>query len=449
MKTSILIALTALCGLISAQAIQAQSGQELFQQALVMELSHGRVRAAIPLYQRIVMEFASDRALVAKALIRLGAAQEALGSTEAKRAYQRIVSYYPDQREQLVVAQSRLAALTTETVGGGDGEVRRVLQPSALCSDQSDAAIATFEDANLRVRVRSALLIGPREDLTCSLVSGLTVLDASGTGIESLVGIQNLTGLTRLDLRSNSITDISQLSGLTGLLNLDVGTNSITNISALSGLTNLTRLTIRCNYSITDISALSGLTNLTGINMRCNSITDLSPLSRLTNLRYIHFGLNKVTDISPLSELTNLTDLRMLVNSVSDISPLSGLTKLTTVRLQSNSISDISALGGLTSLTEAFLSGNSISDLSPLSGLTGLTNLYLRGNRVTNISGLSRLTSLTDIGLGENPDLRNIQPLLDNTGLGAGDMVYLQSTNVSCTDVAALRVRVRVQSDCP
>ena len=48
-----------------------------------------------------------------------------------------------------------------------------------------------------------------------------------------------------------------------------------------------------------------------------------------------------------------------------------------------------------------------------------------------------------------DPDLSNIQPLLDNTGLGAGDIVYLQSTNVSCTDVAALRARVRVQSDCP
>ena len=39
--------------------------------------------------------------------------------------------------------------------------------------------------------------------------------------------------------------------------------------------------------------------------------------------------------------------------------------------------------------------------------------------------------------------------LLDNTGLGAGDIVYLQRTNVSCTDVAALRAKVRVRSDCP
>ena len=43
MKTSILIATAVLCGLINAPSIEAQSGQELFQQALVMELSDGEV----------------------------------------------------------------------------------------------------------------------------------------------------------------------------------------------------------------------------------------------------------------------------------------------------------------------------------------------------------------------------------------------------------------------
>jgi hypothetical protein len=42
------------------------------------------------------------------------------------------------------------------------------------------------------------------------------------------------------------------------------------------------------------------------------------------------------------------------------------------------------------------------------------------------------------------------RPLLDNTGLAAGDIVWLGSTGVSCTDVAALEAKgVTVQSDCP
>ena len=61
---------------------------------------------------------------------------------------------------------------------------------------------------------------------------------------------------------------------------------------------------------------------------------------------------------------------------------------------------------------------NSITDISPLSGLTSLTNLSLIGNSISDI-----------------------QPLLDNTGLGAGDSVELGFTSVSCTDVAALRAK--------
>ena len=51
--------------------------------------------------------------------------------------------------------------------------------------------------------------------------------------------------------------------------------------------------------------------------------------------------------------------------------------------------------------------------------------------------------------LGNNPNLTDIQSLLDNTGLGAGDIVDLQFTSVSCSDVAALEAKgVTVLSDC-
>jgi len=63
---------------------------------------------------------------------------------------------------------------------------------------------------------------------------------------------------------------------------------------------------------------------------------------------------------------------------------------------------------------------------------------------------LSGLTSLTFLGLQHNAGLTELQPLLDNTGLGAGDDVDLKSTNVSCADVAALEAKgVVVDSDCP
>ncbi len=215
----------------------------------------------------------------------------------------------------------------TVQVASGDGQtdtqqltitVPPLLEPSELCSDYPDYAIATFEDAGLEGRIRSALLVGAQELLTCGLISGLTVLDARSVGITSLVGIQNLTSLSDLDL----------------------------------------------------------------------------------------IYIPNLTDIGPLSGLTSLTYLRLI--------------------------------------------GNSISDISALSGLTGLWYLDLTGNSISDISALSGLTSLWELGLASNPDLSNIQPLLDNTGLGVGDYVSLQSTKVSCTDVAALRATgVSVGSDCP
>ena len=82
-------------------------------------------------------------------------------------------------------------------------------------------------------------------------------------------------------------------------------------------------------------------------------------------------------------------------------------------------ISDVSALSGLTRLRELDLTFNSISDIGPLSGLTSLMNLFL----------------------SSNSDLTDIQPLLDNAGLGAGDTVSLLNVNpaMPCAEVAQLR----------
>ena len=129
---------------------------------------------------------------------------------------------------------------------------------------------------------------------------------------------------------------------------------------------------------------------------------------------------------------------------------IQNLTSLTELNLITNLITDISLLSGLTSLQLLELGGNSISDISPLNGLTSLQRLHLNFNLITDISALSGLTGLKNLVLDGNPGISNIQPLLDNTGLGAGDIVELTGTSVSCTDVAALQAKgVAVVSDCP
>ena len=97
----VLGALAAACLALGASGAHAQSGYELFQQALGKERSNGEIQEAIALYERIVAEDGGDRALAARALLRMGRAYETLGSPEARRVYQRVLLDYPGQREQV------------------------------------------------------------------------------------------------------------------------------------------------------------------------------------------------------------------------------------------------------------------------------------------------------------------------------------------------------------
>ena len=55
--------------MLGLAAIAAETGAELFQKALTAERAAGNLEEAIKLYQRVAKEFASDRALAAKALV--------------------------------------------------------------------------------------------------------------------------------------------------------------------------------------------------------------------------------------------------------------------------------------------------------------------------------------------------------------------------------------------
>ena len=71
----------------------------------------------------------------------------------------------------------------------------------------------------------------------------------------------------------------------------------------------------------------------------------------------------------------------------------------------------------------------------------------LQDNSITDVGPLRGLTMLRWLYLSDNPNLTDIQPLIDNGGFGR---VELQNTNVGCADVAALEAKgVIVESECP
>jgi len=89
----------------------AQSGHELFQQALSKERAEGKLQEAIALYQRVVEVANADHGLAARALLQLGRCYETLGNAEARTAYERLIARYPDQTDLVTQAKGRLASL--------------------------------------------------------------------------------------------------------------------------------------------------------------------------------------------------------------------------------------------------------------------------------------------------------------------------------------------------
>ena len=106
----------------------AQSGADLFQQAIRKERVDGDLKAAISLYQRVLKEHGADRTLSAKTLVQLGQAYEKLGNADATSSYQRVLREYADQSEPAAVARTRLAALSVSAASSFAGEpvVRRI-----------------------------------------------------------------------------------------------------------------------------------------------------------------------------------------------------------------------------------------------------------------------------------------------------------------------------------
>ena len=186
---------------------------------------------------------------------------------------------------------------------------------------------------------------------------------------------------------------------------------------------------------------VSGLTSLTAAGAE---IEDLEGIQRLTGLERLDLWDNAIIDISPLGGLTSLSWLNIGANSVADVSALAGLTNLTFLQIRENEIADVGGLGVLTRLTDLDISYNDISDISALSGLTSLTTLRVYNNPITDIAAMRGMTSLSELHVHDLPDLTTIQPLVENTGLGEGDVVIVYNSNV-CSEVRELRdKRVRV-----
>ena len=103
---------------MAGNAPQADDPGVRLRAAIEKEEVDGDLQGAIDLYRKIIADHGGNRAVAAKALLRLGGCHEKLGQTEARKAYERLLAEYPDQAEQAKAARQRLSALDAPRAGG-------------------------------------------------------------------------------------------------------------------------------------------------------------------------------------------------------------------------------------------------------------------------------------------------------------------------------------------
>src|ERR1035437_1936711 len=149
MKRTMLLQLAgALCAALSAgyAANQAKDSRAevALQAAIKKEVVDGDLKGAIEQYQKLAQ--GRDRAVAAKALVRMGQCYEKLGDAESRKAYERVLREYTDQTGAVAEARARLTAL--KSAEPSTITVRRVRAPNAfmLGEPSRDGAYLTFRD---------------------------------------------------------------------------------------------------------------------------------------------------------------------------------------------------------------------------------------------------------------------------------------------------------------
>lgn len=122
-----------------------------------------------------------------------------------------------------------------------------------------------------------------------------------------------------------------------------------------------------------------------------------------------------------LQYAVNLRELALPYAQYSDLSPLAALTRLVSLRLYSPHIKDIGPLANMPNLRSVNMISGQIEDLAPLQDLHNLQYITLSSNLI-----------------------REIGPLVENPGIGEGDVVGVERNCLSAEamiDVATLEER--------
>ena len=203
-------------------------------------------------------------------------------------------------RFTITAGNGRLSVKRTETDKRGRAQITLTLGPtlgtntvevsaagSTVTFNVVAEAAVHIPDLNLRAAIEATLKVAPGTPIAPVQMETLTSLEARGTQIRDLTGLERATHLNNLVLVGNDLVDVSVLSDLPNLAKLNLGDNAISDISPVVGLTNLTELLLGDN-NISDISPLvknTGLGSGDSLDLRGNPLNYQSIYTHLPTLK--------------------------------------------------------------------------------------------------------------------------------------------------------------------
>jgi Tol biopolymer transport system component len=152
----------------------SQDSERLFKAAMNTELVDGDLKAAIEQYRALTER--GDRALAARALVRMAECYQKLGNSEAQNIYERLVRDFSD-RPEAATARERLRPTTLET---NTGVILRALPrsnvaPGTVSPDGHYFTFASWDDGKLYLR-----------DLRTGVDRALTQADDFNVGLSAI-----------------------------------------------------------------------------------------------------------------------------------------------------------------------------------------------------------------------------------------------------------------------
>ena len=252
---------------------------------------------------------------------------------------------------------------------------------------------ADIPDAAMRTVFERALDKGPGWPIGVNEIGEITELDARGSRIENLAGLEHATDLEYLDLGGNTVTDLSPLEKLLSLRLLYLDGNEVVDIAPLADLP-LAILSLS-NTNVEDFALLADMESLYWLALDGNSIRDLPPLP--DSLRYLYLTNNAISDIGGLANLPQLREVRLSGNSIRSLAPLAALLRLEHIFLNDNRVRVLDPLN-LESLVELHLRNNAVRSIEPLRQ-GQLAMVDVRGNPLAESSANVHVPSLRDEGV--------------------------------------------------